>query len=155
MKKLVWFWIVYGVFLAALFAGVLFVEKAELHLLLSQWVADCSKACTDVADWFMKNLTEIGSSFPFVVVGVCLFLKFGYSYVLLLGQGNDHQHADRADKKSPPEIACLIMPLHGRDPAKLHGYKVPKNNNDDRAEKNKSSHISVSSSNRNEMLTPL
>ncbi len=87
MKKAILFYILYGVFLLTL--GVLMLEnaKGDLHQLLTiDWLAKCNKTTVLLCDAFFKYITEIGSSIPFVVAGLLLFVKFGYTYFLLLAQ---------------------------------------------------------------------
>lgn len=87
MKKALWFYILYGVFLLTLGVIILLNEKATLHELLTiDWIAKCNATLVLCCDYFFKYITEIGSSIPFVVAGVFLFVNFGDALFLLLSQ---------------------------------------------------------------------
>lgn len=87
MKKALWFYILYGVFLLTLGVVILLNEKATLHELLTiDWIAKCNATLVLCCDYFFKYITEIGSSIPFVVAGIYLFVNFGDALFLLLSQ---------------------------------------------------------------------
>lgn len=87
MKKALWFYILYVLFLFGLGTLILLNEKATLHEILTiNWISKCSERIVLFTDTFFKYITEVGGNIPFIVAGVFLFVKFGYSYFLLLSQ---------------------------------------------------------------------
>ena len=87
MKKTLWFYILYSLFLVVLTSLVYYYDKGDLHELLTiDWISKCSTTVVSVTDLFFKYITELGSNIPFVVAGLLLLVKFGYSYFLLLSQ---------------------------------------------------------------------
>ena len=87
MKKALWFYILYVLFLFGLGTLILLNEKATLHEMLTiDWISKCSENFISFTDTFFKYITEIGGNIPFVVAVVFLFVRFGYSYFLLISQ---------------------------------------------------------------------
>lgn len=87
MKKALWFYILYVLFLFGLGTLILLNEKATLHEMLTiDWISKCSENFISFTDTFFKYITEIGGNIPFVVAAVFLFVRFGYSYFLLISQ---------------------------------------------------------------------
>ena len=87
MKKALWFYILYVLFLFGLGTLILLNEKATLHEMLTiDWISKCSTTVVSFTDLFFKYITELGSNIPFVVAGLLLLVKFGYSYFLLISQ---------------------------------------------------------------------
>lgn len=87
MKKTLWFYLLYALFLLVLGVLILLYEKGDLHqLLTTDWLSKCSVSVVSFTDLFFKYITEIGGNIPFFMVGVFLFVKFGYAYFLLASQ---------------------------------------------------------------------
>ena len=87
MRKTLWFYILYVLFLFGLGMLIFLNDKATLHEILTiNWISKCNERIVLFTDTFFKYITEVGGNIPFIVAGVFLFVKFGYSYFLLLSQ---------------------------------------------------------------------
>jgi len=78
-KSFITFYVPYLIFLITLLVLILFYDKAELHLKLSSFH-------TPNLDLFFKNFTEIGGSFPYLVIVVMLFFRYKVALFLFITQ---------------------------------------------------------------------
>lgn len=87
MKKTLWFYLLFMLFLLTLGTMIFLYDKGSLHEMLTiNWISKCSANVVSFTDVFFKYITEVGGNVPFIVAAVFLFVKFGYSYFLLLSQ---------------------------------------------------------------------
>lgn len=87
MKKTLWFYILFMLFLLTLGTLIFLYDKGSLHEMLTiDWISKSSANVVSFTDVFFKYITEVGGNVPFIAAAVFLFVKFGYSYFLLLSQ---------------------------------------------------------------------
>lgn len=87
MKKALWFYLLFMLFLLTLGTMIFLYDKGSLHEMLTiNWISKSSANVVSFTDVFFKYITEVGGNVPFIVAAVFLFVKFGYSYFLLLSQ---------------------------------------------------------------------
>ncbi|MBO5974229.1 MAG: phosphatase PAP2 family protein, partial [Paludibacteraceae bacterium] len=87
MKKTLWFYVLFMLFLLILGTLIFLYDKGSLHEMLTiDWISKSSANVVSFTDVFFKYITEVGGNVPFIVAAIFLFYRFGYAYFILLSQ---------------------------------------------------------------------
>ena len=77
MKKTLWFYILFMLFLLTLGTLIFLYDKGSLHEMLTiDWISKSSANVVSFTDVFFKYITEVGGNVPFIVAAVFLVVKF-------------------------------------------------------------------------------